>query len=433
MVSEPRTLAVERVSAQRAIEALRNGVPNADAVRALGCEQPRARMAFQEELQTLEGQPGEAPALVPGMLLAGGFGTGKSHTLAWMEQEALEKNFIVSRVVLSKETPLHAPAKVFEAAVREARLPDGRGSLMHELATRMNYRKQRAQTFMDWVTHEQPYGLVAATVDIHNRLNDPEMAEKMEDFWSGERLAVGEVRAALRELGSAVAFDVKAVRVSDLAPIRFEFASRYARACGFAGWVLLLDEAELIARYSLLQRGRAYAELARWLAPADGFGIPGLGAVAAITDDFGFEMLQERDDRYVVTSRLHAKGDVDSLRPAEKAEVGLDLIDQGSIPIDLPTADSLADAHKRITGLYKAAYDWAPPRKAVRGGGSSSASMRAHVRRWIYEWDLERLYPGVEVGIDTNEMPADSYDEDEALSSDEEHLADDEQHAGDEE
>ena len=124
---------------------------------------------------------------------------------------------------------------------------------------------------------------------------------------------------------------------------------------------------------------------------------------------------------------------MDSLRTAEKAEVGLDLIDQGSIPIDLPTADSLADAHKRITGLYKAAYDWAPPRKAVRGGGSSSASMRAHVRRWIYEWDLERLYPGVEVGIETNEMPADSYDEDEALSSDEEHLADDEQHAGDEE
>jgi hypothetical protein len=410
---------VERVSAQRAIEALRNGVPNADAVRALGCEQSRALMAFEKQLQDLEGQAGEAPALVPGTLLAGGFGTGKSHTLAWMEQEALEKNFIVSRVVLSKETPLHATAKVFEAAVREARLPDGRGSLMHELATRMHYRKQRAQTFMDWVTHEQPYGLVAATVDIHDRLNDPEMAEKMEDFWSGEKLAVGEVRAALRELGSAEAFDVKAVRIAELAPIRFEFASRYARACGFAGWVLLLDEAELIARYSLLQRGRAYAELARWLAPAEGFGIPGLGAVAAITDDFGFEMLQERDDRHAVTSRLHAKGDFDSLRKAEKAEVGLDLIDQRAIFIDLPTSDSLAHAHKRISALYKAAYGWTPPRRASNERGSSSDSMRAHVRRWIYEWDLERLYPGVEIGIETTEMPADSYDEDIALSADE--------------
>jgi len=308
--------------------------------------------------------------------------------------------------------------------VREARLPDGRGSLMHELATRMHYRKQRAQTFMDWVTHEQPYGLVAATVDIHDRLNDPEMAEKMEDFWSGEKLAVGEVRAALRELGSAEAFDVKAVRIAELAPIRFEFASRYARACGFAGWVLLLDEAELIARYSLLQRGRAYAELARWLAPAEGFGIPGLGAVAAITDDFGFEMLQERDDRDAVTSRLHAKGDSDSLRTAENAEVGLDLIDQRAISIDLPTSDSLAHAHKRISAIYKVAYDWTPPRKAVNDRGPSSVSMRAHVRRWIYEWDLERLYPGVEIGIETTEMPVESYEEDVALSAEVEDIGD---------
>ena len=422
MVSESITF--ERVSAQRATEALRNGVPNADAVRALGCEQSRALMAFDEQLQRLESQAGGAPSLVPGTLLAGGFGTGKSHTLAWMEQEALKKNFIVSRVVLSKETPLHAPAKVFEAAVREARLPDGRGSLMHELATRMNYRKQRAETFMDWVMHEQPYGLVAATVEIHDRFNDPEMAEKMEDFWSGEKLAVGEVRSALRELGSAEAFDVKAVRITELAPIRFEFASRYVRACGFAGWVLLLDEAELIARYSLLQRARAYAELARWLAPEDGFGIPGLGAVAAITDDFAFEMLQERDDRDAVTSRLHAKGDSDSLRTAENAEVGLDLIDQRAISIDLPTSDSLAHAHKRISAIYKAAYDWTPPRKAVNDRGPSSVSMRAHVRRWIYEWDLERLYPGVEIGIEMTEMPADSYDEDVTLSAEDEDIGD---------
>jgi hypothetical protein len=418
MSSEP--LSVDRISAQRAIEALRNGVPNADAVSALGCEQAKAINSFDSQLQQFESISGATPPLVSGTLLAGGFGTGKSHTLAWMEQEALKRNFIVSRVVLSKETPLHAPAKVFEAAVREAKLPDGRGSLLHELASRMDYRKTHVQPFVDWVRHEQPYGLVAATVEIHDRLNDPEMAERMEDFWSGEKLGVSEVRAALRELGSADAFDVKAVRISDLAPIRFEFASRYARACGFAGWVLLLDEAELIARYSLLQRGRAYAELSRWLAPEEGFGVPGLAAVAAITDDFAFEMLQERGDRYAVAVRLAAKGDEDSLRLAEKAGVGLDLIDENAILIDVPTRDSLGSAHKRIADLYKTAYEWTPPKRSAKGGESSSVSMRAHVRRWIYEWDLARFYPGVEIGIETSEMPIDSYEEDDALSADQE-------------
>lgn len=37
---------IDRISAQRALEALRNGVPNGDAVRALGCMQPAALDAF---------------------------------------------------------------------------------------------------------------------------------------------------------------------------------------------------------------------------------------------------------------------------------------------------------------------------------------------------------------------------------------------------
>lgn len=408
-----------RISAQRAIEALRNGVPNADAVSALGCGQPRALQSFEKQLEQLEVGAGAVPPLVSGTLLAGGFGTGKSHTLAWMEQEALRRNFIVSRVVLSKETPLHAPAKVFEAAVREARLPDGRGSLLHELATRIKYQTSIAQPFVDWAIHQQPYGLVGATVEIHARLNDPEMAERVEDFWSGEKLGIAEVRSALKELGAAQAFDVKAVRIADLAPIRFEFASRYARACGFSGWVLLLDEAELIARYSLLQRGKAYAELARWLAPIDGFGVPGVAAVAAITDDFAFEMLQERDDRYAATSRLEVKNDSVGHFLAGRASVALDLIDGKSIPIVAPDSDHLASAHKEIARLYKVAYGWQPSKNPPKNSGLG-VSMRAHVRRWIYEWDLARLYPGVEIGIETSDMPLDSYEEDDALSIEEE-------------
>ena len=418
MSAEPQ--GVERISAQRAIESLRNGVPSSDAVRALGCEQSSAISSFHSQLEELEGTATAAPPLVSGTLLAGGFGTGKSHTLAWMEQEALKRNFIVSRVVLSKETPLHAPAKVFEAAVREARLPGGRGSLLHELATRIDYRATSVQPFLDWAMGGQPYGLVGATVVIHERLNDPEMAEKMEDFWSGEKLGIAEVRTALKELGAAQAYDVKAVRIADLAPIRFEFASRYARACGFSGWVLLLDEAELIARYGLLQRGKAYAELARWLAPTEGFGVPGVAAVAATTDDFAFEMLQERDDRPAVTARLNVKGDDVGFALAQQAGIGLDLIAEKAIPISVPDADSLDSAHKRISGLYQTAYGWAPPKKGSKNLGASSVSMRTHVRRWICEWDLARLYPGVEVGIEMTEMPKESYDEDDALSSEEE-------------
>lgn len=53
----------------------------------------------------------------------------------------------------------------------------------------------------------------------------------------------------------------------ELARQRFRFLSRLMVAAGFDGWVLLLDEAELIGRYTPRQRGRSYAELAGWLRP----------------------------------------------------------------------------------------------------------------------------------------------------------------------
>ena len=80
----------ERIAAQRALEALRNGVPNRDAVSALGCMQPAALDAFQERIDQLVSETREPP-LVEGMLISGGFGTGKSHTLAYLEQQALER------------------------------------------------------------------------------------------------------------------------------------------------------------------------------------------------------------------------------------------------------------------------------------------------------------------------------------------------------
>ena len=92
--------------ARRAIEALRNGVPNRDAVRALGCHQPRAETAFASLLDRAS-DAGNPPASAQGMLISGDFGAGKSHLLAHLEHLALSRNFVCSRVAISKETPLY--------------------------------------------------------------------------------------------------------------------------------------------------------------------------------------------------------------------------------------------------------------------------------------------------------------------------------------
>ena len=51
---------------------------------------------------------------------------------------------------------------------------------------------------------------------------------------------------------------------------RFRFVPRLMAAAGYKGWIVLLDEVELIGRYSLLQRAKSYAEVARWVRGAEG-------------------------------------------------------------------------------------------------------------------------------------------------------------------
>lgn len=113
-------------TARLAVEALRNGVPNREAVRELGCSQPRAEARFVEMLDRAA-DAGNPPANAQGMLVSGDFGTGKSHLLTHLEYLALSRNFVCSKVTVSKETPFYDLGKVFAPAVESGRLPDGSG------------------------------------------------------------------------------------------------------------------------------------------------------------------------------------------------------------------------------------------------------------------------------------------------------------------
>jgi hypothetical protein len=99
---------------RRALEALRAGVPSRDAVGLLGSGQAEIEDRFLALVERArDGAAG-------GMLLGGGFGSGKSHLLQHLGQLALNAGLAVSRVVISKETPLHDPVKVFRAAADSA-------------------------------------------------------------------------------------------------------------------------------------------------------------------------------------------------------------------------------------------------------------------------------------------------------------------------
>ena len=408
-----------RISCQRALEALRNGVPNADAVRALGCMQPEALDRFRSQLDGLSSVSADGePPVVSGMLISGNFGSGKSHTLSHFEHEALNRNFVVSRVGISKETPLHDRSKLFQAAVRNAKLPDCRGSLLQELAGRIDYRNENGTAFLEWVKHRQNHQMLAASVVIHEQSHDSERIAPIINWWAGDKLDVKHVRDGLKELEMRSSYVVKAIKLADLAPVRFEFTARLARAVGFAGWVLLLDEVDLIARYSLLQRARSYAELARWMGVVPGIAVPGITAVAAISEDYDIAVLDNKKDRDNAPARLRQKGDQRSIDEAELASSGIDLISETPVRLRVPTDDTLNVSFQKLASIYEEAYGHRSASATPILDGMRSKAMRSYVRRWITEWDLDRLYGERQHDMIEEESQSSNYSEDADFESD---------------
>ncbi|MGH9175005.1 MAG: BREX system ATP-binding domain-containing protein, partial [Vicinamibacterales bacterium] len=127
-----------RVQARRAIEALRAGVPNRDAVVELGSAHTAIEERFQQELEATR-QAGIEARQEAGFLIAGNFGTGKSHLLEYLRQIALAERFVVSKVIISKETPLYDPVKLFRSAIRSASVPERVGAALPQIASELQY------------------------------------------------------------------------------------------------------------------------------------------------------------------------------------------------------------------------------------------------------------------------------------------------------
>ena len=413
---------------RRALEALRSGVPNREAVKILGCHQPQAENQFTALLRQCADQQNPPPGSL-GMLVSGGFGAGKSHLLSYLEHQALSQGFACSRVAVSKETPLYDLSKVFKSAIDHGRLPDRSGQLMEELGLGLRENSDPCARLLQWADSE-PNGLhrmFPATLAVHERAGDPELISDVRAFWSGGKLSVSTVKKGLRAIGQLQNYAFKAPRASELSPQRLRFATELIKGAGYQGWVVLLDEVELVGFYSRLQRARSYAELARWLGKASGETNPGLVVVGTVTDDFASRIISPDDpagkkDRDYVGHWLRSRGEA---AVARRAETGMRVLEGEAIPLEPPTAELITTTVEKLRQLYSIAYAWEAPRvESLAGGAGHRSRMRYKVRAAINEWDLMRLYPNSRPeteGIDYRP----GYHEDPELTRESENEADD--------
>ncbi len=379
---------------RRALEALRSGVPNQEAVKVLGCHQPRAEKQFTTLLRQCADQQ-DPPASSLGMLVSGGFGAGKSHLLSYLEHQALSQGFVCSRVAVSKETPLYDLGKVFKAAADHGRMPGRSGQLMEELGIGRHENSEAYARFLKWVDCERNglHRMFPATLVVHEKAGDPELISDIRAFWSGGRIKVSRVKDGLRAIGQLQSYVFRAPKMSELPPQRLRFATELIKGAGYKGWVVLLDEIELIGSYSRPQRVRSYAELARWLGKVPGEAYPGLVVAGTVTDDFAAAILGVggKQDRDYVGHWLRSRGEA---ALAARAETGMRVLEREAIQLEPPTAEQVTTTVEKLRHIYSIAYAWEAPRvESTAGGAGHRSRMRYKVRAAINEWDLMRLVP----------------------------------------
>ena len=383
------------IESRRAVESLRSGVPSAAAVRALGCGQTR----LEETFRAMLGGGSDRSGLV----VRGGFGEGKSHLLTCLDRVALDEGFASSRVVISKEIPLSDPAKLLAAAAENLRsgsdLARGLGEIKDRLLARVN-----SPEFVDFKLELERGGRFdsrfPATVTLleESSLGD-ELHDRILRFWSGDKLAVGEIRRPLRDLGMAASYPLAPIKAKDLAIQKLTFIPELLEAAGLKGWVLLLDEVELIGRYTRLARTRAYAELARLLGD-----VSGLITVAAVTSDFAAEVLDRRGDRDTIPTFAAERYP----ELAVAAREGMELID-GAVLLETPDQAVLQATYDTLRRLHGDAYTWSPS-DVTWPPVTGATPMRSYVRAWINAWDVRRLDPGSradEAGYDISQPTTD--------------------------
>ncbi|MGH7102580.1 MAG: BREX system ATP-binding domain-containing protein [Acetobacteraceae bacterium] len=384
-----------------AIEALRAGVPNRSAIRLLASADNSLVQKFQTCLHACrQGILDDRPT--NGIIIAGAFGAGKSHQLGYLAELAKQENWIVSLLPISKETPLFDPAKLFAAAVRAAIVPDANDDLMTAAMQRLGKRRDDYDQLERWTTEEVRRGrlapVFAALLWLIPKGNvQADSLARILRFFGGAKLNQSEVKRWLREAGASKLFPLSPIRARDLGPQQLRFAPRLLAAAGFAGWCILLDEVELIGRYSPLQRGKSYSELARWLGMDEKIGIPGLLTVTAITEDFSTVMFDDKGDDEKIPPLLAQRGLAQHATLARRAIIRLK---QEDYRLYSPDEEHLRATLRKVAALYKDAYGWQPP-STEPAPPEATKFMRQHVKSWITAWDIERLYgerPQITIG-----------------------------------
>ena len=384
--------------ARHVIEALRSGIPS----RAVGQYFSEARPGIMKEISGHLDETCET-GKSKGMIIAGKYGEGKTHLLNTVFSMAHSNNMVVSYLSLSKETPFDKLYLVYQKLVNNTFLPKRVQPGFTQILEKMTPGSPAANELLLYAAKhletDKLYYLLRAY------LNTEDLDEKfmLQADLEGDFIANVLLKQIYRRIyNERVKYNVNFSKTKHCRDY-FSFLSRLFRLMGYNGWVILIDETELIGRLSKKARLNAYRNMAQFLLPDERReGIYTLFALgASYTED--------------VIETKHDYENLEEIYPEQQEPVRtvLNLITRAQQLAPL-TDSEIREVLKKIQVFHGRAYDWNPNISmgtilaATQSGGYL---LRTKLRAAIEL--LDQLYQYGEAGnTRINELGQETFEED---------------------
>lgn len=330
--------------ARHIIEALRSGIPS----RAVGqyfCEaRPRLMREISNRLDMVCDERKSS-----GMIISGKYGEGKTHLLNTVFNLAHSNHMVVSYLSLSKETPMDKLYLVYQKIVQNTYLPMRRQpGFMHEVEKISANSPVANEMLLYAAKHLETDKLYYL---FRSYLNTEDSDEKflLQADLEGDFIANAPLKKIYRRIfGQPVKYNVNFTKTRHCKDY-FSFLNHLFLEMGYHGWVILLDETELMGRLGKKARLNAYRNMADFLLPEK--------CTEAVFSIFALSSSYLED----VIEGKHEYENLEAIYPDDQEPMRTVLNLLAGAPQLLPLSkDEMNEVLYKIQEFHGRAYGWCP-------------------------------------------------------------------------
>ena len=388
--------------ARHIIEALRSGIPSRAVGQYFSEARPRIMKEISGRLDAVceQGKSG-------GMIISGKYGEGKTHLLNTVFNLASSNNMVVSYLSLSKETPMDKLYLVYQKILGNTYLPKRRQpGFIHELE-KISAGSPIANEMLLYAAKQLETDKLYYLFRSYLNTEDADEKFLLQADLEGDFMANAPLKKIYRRIfNQPVKYNVNFTKTKHCRDY-FSFMSHLFTQMGYHGWVILLDETELMGRLGKKARLNAYRNMADFLLPDK--------CPESTFTMFALSASYVED----VIEGKHEYENLQELSPDEPEPVRtvLDLLTKAPQLLPL-TRDEISEVLCKIQDFHGRAYGWTPnlsPASLAEATQSGGYLLRTKIRAAI-EF-LDQLYQYGKAGKTTvNELGEETFAEEDVPS-----------------